>query len=144
MATKYFYAENATRTLAGIRFEIFDISAGTAVGVFATDDEKLAEELKKLPGVFESSQADYESCLKKKQPKYANLNASKPESAPAPVSIKGLGNVVVVEDVAPVEEKIDLKAAVVDESVLIPQAIAEAPINPVAPAESSTTAEAQP
>jgi hypothetical protein len=142
MATKFFHAENATRILAGIRFDIYDINAGTAVGIFKTDDEALAKALADLPAVIEIPASEYEICFKKKQPKYEILNASKPVSNPAIASLKGPGNAVIVDEPTPQPEPVPVLTGLVDESdalkvvkieeaaPVVPPVVVSEPVNP--------------
>lgn len=102
MSKQFFHAENATRILAGQKFEIYDIVAGTTFGVFATELETVAYNLAKLPAVTKITEAEYLDCLKKKLPKYEALSKSSSPSV-SPVTLKGNGRAVVVES-SPVKE----------------------------------------
>lgn len=146
MATRKFYrAENAKRPFpAGVLFEIYDIVAGSANGVFATDDQAQIEALDKEvadPGkATESiSEFEYEGYLKKKAPLHSaflNLNVP-PRLSQQPSPLKGQGVAVVTnepaaavpEPEAPVEipkslEKVD--DALAAQPVTIPKDASEA------------------
>lgn len=132
MATKYYEAHNAARDIAGERFEITDIVAGTAIGVFETSDEAKQIQLDKVVeckrGVNEISEAEYDHARKKKASSFSNLphsnqigakvrlssragvvaeNGVKPEEAdPALESVEGaLGNLDQVDPPRPETEQ---------------------------------------
>jgi hypothetical protein len=98
--TKYYMAHNAGRQIAGERFEVTEIFAGTAIGVFHTDDEAKIAELDKVvaqkTGVDEITAGEYDSALKKKAASLSSFQHSNP-SLPTPVSLKSPAGVVVAE-----------------------------------------------
>lgn len=106
MPKKFYHAENAGRPFPdGLRFTIYDIAAGTAWGVLATEADpeiavldKLASE--KASAVTSITEDEYNECLKKKAPRFDALNRSPLRlSSPVtqPMAIKGSGNVEVVD-----------------------------------------------
>ena len=116
MATKYYHAENAGRPIAGVYFNGYAVSAGTLLGVYATDN---AMEINALDaaassppsGVTAISASEYDSSLKKKQPGLVSSTASKPP-LPPPLPIKGTGAAVVVSEPA-----IELNSDNVDDTI---------------------------
>jgi hypothetical protein len=65
---KYLHAENAGAPIEGVRFQPYNIFAGTVVGILATDDEALATSLLKHKNVKEITEAEYNKLSKKKVP----------------------------------------------------------------------------
>lgn len=132
---KYLYAENAARAFPkNTSFNIVDINAGTPIGVLAVADDGLADELLAVKGVIAISREDHDILIKKKQPKYESLNASKlRQEQTAPVNpLKGQGAVVVEAPIPPKEEA--APSDVVDiNSVLEVKTITDVP--PVAPVD---------
>lgn len=104
MSSKYYQAENVgNRLIAGQRFEIVEIFAGTAIGVFeATDDKVIADidavVLDKSSGVLEISKADYDTFRKKK---LTSLNSFPHTNRSTQVSLAARVGVVVA---GPVEQ----------------------------------------
>lgn len=87
--TKFYIARNAARDIAGQRFEVYDVTAGTAFGVFRTDDEAIAAELDKLvkagkSGVDSITEAEYQACLKKKPRRFESYPSSNVSQPPGP------------------------------------------------------------
>lgn len=117
---KYLYAENATRAFPkNTSFNIVDINAGTPIGVLAVADDGLADELLAVKGVIAISREDHDILIKKKQPKYESLNASKPQPGQAEVSLlKGQGAVVVDNPTPPKDEIVSDGGAVNIDDVL--------------------------
>lgn len=121
MATKYYHAQNAGRTLAGINFDIYAIVGGSAFGVYATDN---AAQIKALDALVADKRSavtsitvdEYESAVKKKPSSLTSFPPSTPPPVPpsAGTPLKGATGAVVVEaGSAPVEpEKIETEAVV--------------------------------
>lgn len=101
---KYYMAHNAgSRLIGGERFEITEIFAGTAIGVFeGKTDAQIATldalVLDKASGVSEITLAEYNSAVQKKTPSLTSFQHSN-QSAVA--SIKSPVGVVVEEPVLP-------------------------------------------
>src|SRR6185503_16301896 len=105
METRYFRAENANRLIAGVKFEIVDVVAGTPVGILAADEELGAQlgELAKNPAeaVTEITEEQYREALVKKMPNLAQLPHSNPPLSSPSVPIKGAGKAVVQPEGSP-------------------------------------------
>ena len=161
MSKKFYRAENAGRSIAGIGFDVYDVIAGTAVGVYATEDaatQKALDEVVANPrnGVSAISEADYTLYLSKKARSFSDYKPLS-VSGQTPITsgpLKGAGAVVVAakseEDEAelPVKivgqvESVDdvLKTAVVEpqaepEPVAVVEQPKPAPVEPHKPAKS--------
>lgn len=109
--TKYYHAQNASRVIAGIVFQIYEIFGGSPFGVYQTQDGDL---IKKLDAVVADKKSavtlitadEYEALLKKKPSRLENFKPSTillPEPAKSAV-IKGEGAVVVDKPVEPTVE----------------------------------------
>ena len=102
MSKKFYRAENAGRIIAGVGFDVYDVIAGTAVGIYATEDEatqKALDEVAANPrnGVSAISEADYTLYLSKKVLSFSN-NKPLSVSGQTPLTsapLKGAGAVVV-------------------------------------------------
>lgn len=134
---KYYRAENAGRIIAGIVFTIYDIVAGSAVGVYATEDKSQIEALDNLTkdpksAVTEISQADYDSAIEKKKLTHVSeaWNYLSPPQPQAPTHLKGRGVVVVSDEPAEeVEAPVEIKEHVesVDDALKVGQVSPPAP-----------------
>lgn len=106
---KFFYAKDARQW--GLPFVVYDIVGGTAVGVYATQDPAEIAKLDALIAsgkpINETTQADYEACLKKKPPGPEGWRPWVMPTPPAQVTapLKG-GGAVVVSEPEPQEEPV--------------------------------------
>lgn len=103
---KFFLAHNASREIAGERFEITSIVGGSAVGIFAAYKDDVIAKLDAVAkdprqAVFEITVAEYDDELKKKAPSLKNFRPSTQE--PAPTNLKD-PVAVVVEGQPPVDD----------------------------------------
>lgn len=118
MSTKYYLAHNAgSRVIGGEKFEITEIVAGTAIGVFATEDPKTIEAIDKVvgkTGVEEITVKEYDAAIKKKPPSFNSFphsNTQSPQVRLSPVA----GVVVeggVTEDTTEADKLESVEAAV--------------------------------
>jgi hypothetical protein len=140
----FYHAQNAGRIIAGVTFQIYDITGGSAFGVLKTEDPKLIIDLDSLSNdprsaVTSISEAEYELCIKKKAPSFGSSNPSKPTSPGAP--IKGQG-AVVVENADRPEPPVEITGQVetVDEALKVGEVKpAEGQKEPTPPARDGRT-----
>ena len=85
---RYFLAQNANRRIAGVLFNIVFIGAGTMLGVYATTDQALAEELLKVLGVRELTKDEYDAYVKKKPSQPVSSPPSQPPTPRLQVVLK--------------------------------------------------------
>lgn len=137
MTRKFYHAQNANRTIAGQRFEVYSTIGGTAWGVLATTEDAVVKELDQLvqdpkSAVTAIDEAEYEASVKKKLPSFVTLNPSATISAPKPepASIKGSGAAVVTEE--PVAPVVEIKTVVETTE----DALKLAEVEPAAPVEA--------
>ncbi len=105
MSKKFYHAQNAGRgIIGGARFQITEVIAGSAWGVYATEDPKEIEALDALVAIPTSAvtaigEAEFEADVKKKPPTNIFLNSSAfaTPQPPKSNSLKGPGVVMVVE-----------------------------------------------
>lgn len=102
MATKYYVAMNAAgRLIGGEKFEIVEIVAGTAIGVFAaTTDAQIAAldaAVAAKTGVSEITQAEYDEYIQKKTPSFNSFPHSNNSRSEPQVSLNPRAGVVVAE-----------------------------------------------
>lgn len=99
--SKYYMAHNAgNREIAGERFEVVEIFAGTAIGVFeaTTEAQQIAlDAAVKIPtnAVEEISKGEYDNAVKKKAPSLSSYRHS--NVAPLQTSLRPVAGVVVEE-----------------------------------------------
>lgn len=136
MSIKYYMAHNAgSREIGAQRFEITEIVAGTAIGIYRTDDpaqiEALDKAVKSKTGVEEISAKDYDLAVKKKPHSFNSL----PHSNYQPLQVR-LSQVagVVVENPVPVEDvemaKLEsVEAALSNVGKVTPPPVGETPDN---------------
>lgn len=139
---KYYYAIDARRLIAGVLFNIYDLVAGTAVGVYATDKPEEIEALDKLAAVPDSSvraidKAEYDAAMEKKTLTHAwqpSISWS-PPSVPMSTPLKGQGAVVVDEPADDIEPPVEIKQTVqsVQDALQVAQVQPTAAEKPVAP-----------
>jgi hypothetical protein len=97
---RYFFAHNANRMIAGVRFEAVDVQSGTMLGVMRASGA-LADELGLLAkdsnrtAVWEIPEGEYAEWLKKKSPSLENLISSNPPPPPPQAALIGEGAPVV-------------------------------------------------
>lgn len=143
----FYRADNAGQPIGGISFNVYDIVAGTACGVFATEDPeqiKTLDALVKTRRIESMTQEDYEKCSKKNR---ATLSAWKPLSVstiPPKLhdvpALKGSGAVTVgkAEPAETPEPTVELNSQVesVDDALKLsgPSPEAKAESQPAAPA----------
>lgn len=148
---KYFSAQNnGGGNVPGVQFETWDIIAGTAFGVYRTENPATiaALEAAKATSIKEITQAEYEDCLKKKHPRFKDLTQSDPHpvtSLPG-VALKGPG-AVVVQNSEPVEPEVVMPASTVattEEALVVAPTAPAAPAAPVAPAPAPAEPQTDP
>lgn len=152
MAKKCYHAENAGRgPIGGVRFEVYEIVAGSAFGVYASEDPAVIEQLDALAknpktAVTLIATSEYDVCIKKKASRpgsdsYPALRQPLPQQA---ATIKGqpASPVAVIEPTGkPVAEEetpvtIDKTVETVEDALQVEQvAPAPMPEQPTDPAK---------
>lgn len=103
----FFHAENAGRGLiGGVQFAIYDRVAGSAFGIYATDDPALISTLTGLSNsptsaVTKITEVEYENCLKKKPLNSIFSPVLSTPSLSSNLPLKGQTAGVVVNEAAP-------------------------------------------
>jgi hypothetical protein len=124
MAVKFYYAENAgSRKIAGEQFEVTDICAGVAHGVFvATTQAQIAlldaQVANPLSAVTSITAEEYAAIIKKKAPNLSSWPVST-QSVPAGMRINDRAGVVVAE--APLVDRSEQERMESPEQALAPR-----------------------
>lgn len=133
--------------IGGVGFDVYNVIGGTAVGVYATDDEAIQAKLDALVAdpknaVTSISQGEYEACVSKKVPAFSNY---KPSSVSVPMlptggPLKGAGAVVVAAKSE--EDEAELPVRIVGEVTSIDDVLKTAVVEP--PAQEQAVEQAAP